>query len=69
MFKVSDKSEMVGEIIGWFDMELPFQYLCFQLILERPSIKISAPACLTITAQLTTLLNPKLTNSLKNREE
>ena len=21
--KVSDKSEMVGEIIGWFDMELP----------------------------------------------
>ena len=24
MCKVSDKSEMVGEIIGWFDMELPF---------------------------------------------
>ena len=23
MCKVSDKSEMVGEIIGWFDMELP----------------------------------------------
>ena len=23
MCKVSDKSEMVGEIIEWFDMELP----------------------------------------------
>ena len=23
MCKVSDRSEMVGEIIGWFDMELP----------------------------------------------
>ena len=23
MCKVSDKSEIVGEIIGWFDMELP----------------------------------------------
>ena len=25
MCKVSDKSEMVGEIIGWFDMELPYR--------------------------------------------
>ena len=23
MYKVSDKSEMVGETIRWFDMELP----------------------------------------------
>ena len=22
-YKISDKSEMVGEIIGWFDKELP----------------------------------------------
>ena len=27
MCKVSDKSEMVGEIIGWFDMELPYYIL------------------------------------------
>ena len=24
MCKVSDKSEMVGVFIGWFDMELPY---------------------------------------------
>ena len=48
MCKVSDKSEMVGEIIGWFDMELPIKkfyiswnfqekylrmFFCYQLIL------------------------------------
>ena len=48
MCKVSDKSEMVGEIIGWFDMELPIGnngiktviHICSAHIMHRFSYRI-----------------------------
>ena len=41
MCKVSDKSEMVGEIIGWFDMELPHMDIPIWIsIWESPQRKI-----------------------------
>ena len=40
MCKVSDKSELVGKIIGWFDMELPYNKISTLLGIDPKDILI-----------------------------